>query len=71
MPDLAESYFLKSIEHGASKKAFVSLAELYMEQRRFAEALAILEPGRCPYTSDIEIKLVLKDVTEASQEGTS
>lgn len=41
------------------------------EQGRYAEALAILEPGRCPYSSDVEIKLVRKDITEASHNATS
>lgn len=70
-PDIAESYFLKSIDHGAGKNAFVSLAELYLEQGRYAEALAILEPSRCPYSSDVEVMLVRKDVTEASHNATS
>ena len=71
-PDLAESYFLKSIERGASKEAFINLAELYLEQQRPAEALAILAPDRCPYGDDIDIKLVRKEVTEAfARRGTS
>ena len=61
----AEWYFLRSIDHGASKEAFVSLAELYLASGRATEALAILQPERCPYHSDPEIDVVAHEVAEA------
>jgi tetratricopeptide (TPR) repeat protein len=59
---LAESYLAKSIERGASRAAFVSLAALYLETGRRHEALSLLSSERCPYADDPEVAVVRDEI---------
>jgi tetratricopeptide (TPR) repeat protein len=64
-PLAAESYFLKAIERGASRGAFISLAELYLDSGRASEALAVLQPARCPHHTDSGVVLVRNEAAKA------
>ena len=64
-PAAAESYFLKAIERGTSKEAFICLAGLYLEHGRAPEAVALLQTGRCPYHLDSEVVLIRKEAAES------
>jgi tetratricopeptide (TPR) repeat protein len=67
-PVAAEGYFVKAVERGASRPAFISLAELYLEQGRTAEAIALLGIERCPYHDDPEVAMVRRQAAGASKE---
>ncbi len=64
-PELAEEYFRRAIDRGATVHAFVSLAELYLDSGRAEHAREVLSPVCCPYQDHEDVATIRERVMAA------